>query len=249
MTKSRTTYLCSACGARQPRWLGQCPSCGTWNSLEEALERPNASRGSARPSALRVSRLDDVRAEQVARLQTPISEWDRVLGGGIVPGSVVLVGGDPGVGKSTLLMQIADAVAARAPVLYVSGEESLPQIAIRARRLGLSNTEFRLAAENDVTSIVDHVRAEAPRLVVVDSIQSVYDPAGESPPGSVTQLRECTLRLHEVAKATDTAILLIGHVTKEGTLAGPKLLEHMVDVVLYLEGERLQAYRLLRGVK
>jgi len=182
-----------------------------------------------------------------------VSEWDRVLGGGIVPGSVVLVGGDPGVGKSTLLMQIADAVAStgepQVPVLYVSGEESLPQIGLRARRLGLNPHGMRLSAETDLDAVIAGVEDDPPALLVVDSIQSVYDPGIETAHGSVTQLRECTLRLHRVAKARQVAMLLIGHVTKEGVLAGPRVVEHLVDAVLYLEGERLQAYRLLRSVK
>jgi len=181
-----------------------------------------------------------------------LQEWDRVLGGGIVPGSVILVGGDPGVGKSTLLMQVADAVAvddSESPVLYVSGEESLPQIALRARRLGLRPRGMRLSAETDLDAVIAGVEADPPVLLVVDSIQSVYDPGVETAHGSVTQLRECTLRLHRLAKARQVAMLLIGHVTKEGVLAGPRVVEHLVDAVLYLEGERLQAYRLLRGVK
>jgi DNA repair protein RadA/Sms len=207
-------------------------------------------------------RLADIQADESPRLCSQIGEWDRVLGGGIVPGSVVLVGGDPGVGKSTLLMQVADAVArvpqthdgrsdapGRQRVLYVSGEESLPQIGLRARRLGLGERAMYLSAETDVTAIAGSIEDDPPRLAVVDSIQSVYDPGVESTPGSVSQLRECTLRLHQVAKAQSTAVLLVGHVTKEGAIAGPKLLEHMVDAVLYLEGERLQSYRLLRGVK
>ncbi len=217
------------------------------------LELPRRGRPAPPPPTphprLTVTKLSDVHAQAVPRLKSPIAEWDRVLGGGIVPGSVVLVGGDPGVGKSTLLMQVADAVAETVPVLYVSGEESLPQIGIRAHRLGLHGDRVGLSAETDVHTIVEHVISHPPALLVVDSIQSVYDPSAESAPGSVTQLRECTQRLHRVAKEHNVAILLVGHVTKEGMLAGPKMLEHMVDVVLYLEGERLQAYRLLRSVK
>jgi DNA repair protein RadA/Sms len=189
-------------------------------------------------------------------------EWDRVLGGGIVPGSVVLVGGDPGVGKSTLLLQVADAVATALAtpgsngkhdppheVLYVSGEESLPQVGLRARRLRLSPNGMGMASETDINTVLGTLEVRPPRLLVVDSIQSVYDPGLDSTPGSVTQLRDCTLRLVQTAKEHHIAVLLVGHVTKEGAIAGPKVLEHMVDAVLYLEGERIQAYRLLRSVK
>lgn len=268
MSKTRSVYVCQACGAHFPRWSGQCSSCGQWNSLEETIEAPNRAAPSARAASLAPRKLAHLEVREAPRLQTGTGEWDRALGGGIVPGSVVLVGGDPGIGKSTLLLQIADAIASgargrqqesggspppdsRSPVsvLYVSGEESLPQIGLRARRLGLDPEGMSLAAETDLQAITQYLASERPALAVVDSIQSIYDPALDSPPGSVTQLRECTLRLHQVAKAHSIAILLVGHVTKEGGLAGPKVLEHMVDAVLYLEGERLQAYRLLRSVK
>jgi DNA repair protein RadA/Sms len=206
--------------------------------------------------------LADVETQEIPRLQAAMPEWDRVLGGGIVPGSVVLVGGDPGVGKSTLLLQVADAIARfSAPtkdngrhersgeVLYVSGEESLPQVGLRARRLGLDPNGMGMAAETDVNTVIGTIEVRPPALLIVDSIQSVYDPGVDSTPGSVTQLRDCTLRLVQIAKEHHVAMLLVGHVTKEGAIAGPKVLEHMVDAVLYLEGERIQAYRLLRSVK
>ncbi|MPZ14776.1 MAG: DNA repair protein RadA [Chloroflexi bacterium] len=280
MAKSRTAYVCRACGASFAGWMGQCSVCRQWNTLEESIvpstERPPRVRGGA---SLRTRRLGDIETQELPRLRSGIAEWDRVLGGGIVPGSVVLIGGDPGVGKSTLLIQIADAVAratmARSSrttgkgggaggrgsdatrsdgqpwtdVLYVTGEESLPQVAMRARRLGLHPEGLSLGAETDVNVIIESVDRDPPGLLVVDSIQSVYDPAADSGPGSVSQLRACTLRLHQTAKERGVAVLLIGHVTKEGAIAGPKVLEHMVDAVLYLEGERLHAYRLLRGVK
>lgn len=252
MAKSRSSFECQACGARFARWSGQCSACGQWNSLEQTVEA--AARGvlAARPPLI-TRQLADIDAHDQPRLTSPLGEWDRVLGGGIVPGSVVLVGGDPGVGKSTLLMQVADAVAAardlQTPVLYVSGEESLPQIGLRARRLGLTERGMRLSAETDLDAVIAGVEEDPPALLVVDSIQSVYDPGVETAHGSVTQLRECTLRLHRVAKARQVAMLLIGHVTKEGVLAGPRVVEHLVDAVLYLEGERLQAYRILRSVK
>jgi DNA repair protein RadA/Sms len=250
MAKSRTSFECQACGARFARWSGQCPSCQQWNTLEQTVERSSRSELVAR-RPLVTRQLADIDEHDLPRLKTPLSEWDRVLGGGIVPGSVVLVGGDPGVGKSTLLMQVADAVAQQpqASVLYVSGEESLPQIGLRARRLGLSPRGMRLGAETDLDAVIAAVMEDPPALLVVDSIQSVYDPSVETAHGSVTQLRECTLRLHRVAKEREIAMLLIGHVTKEGVLAGPRVVEHLVDAVLYLEGEHLQAYRLLRSVK
>jgi DNA repair protein RadA/Sms len=245
--------------------MGQCTTCGQWNSLQEAVEsRSVAQRERPRLAAgLTLRKVGDIELEEYPRLKAGVSEWDRVLGGGIVPGSVVLVGGDPGVGKSTLLLQVADAVARGAAppgrqgsgavdrdrVWYISGEESLPQIGLRARRLGLDPNAVSLSSATDVHSIIEAADENPPEVLIVDSIQSVYDPAIDSTPGSVTQLRECTLRLHQFAKERHVAVLLVGHVTKEGVIAGPKTLEHMVDAVLYLEGERLQAYRLLRSVK
>lgn len=252
MARTRSTYVCQACGARHPRWLGQCPSCGQWNTLLEEIERPADRR--ARPTPVlpaAVYTLADIDLRESLRLMTGLAEWDRVLGGGLVPGSIVLVGGDPGVGKSTLLMHVADAIAraSQRGVLYVSGEESLRQIGLRARRLGLAPRGVSFAAETDVGAIIEAATSMHPAALIVDSVQSVSDPAVESSPGSVVQLRECTLRLQRMAKEQEIAVLLVGHVTKEGTIAGPKVLEHIVDVVLYLEGEHLQAYRLLRGVK
>lgn len=222
-------------------------------------EAPSPSRRrilSATSGRLDARSLADIGADDLARLTSGIAEWDRVLGGGLVPGSVALIGGDPGVGKSTLLMQVADAIArgsARAKdapsVVYVSGEESLAQLGLRARRLTLGSPSVSFAAETNLAVIAEALSADPPSVCIIDSIQSVYDPAVEAGPGSVTQLRDCTLRLVELAKERGIAVLLVGHVTKEGLIAGPKLLEHLVDVVLYLEGERLQAHRLLRGVK
>ncbi len=233
--------------------MGQCPSCGQWNSLEERIAATIQRRPASRPAPIAVRQLADIELEPAPRLRSAFQEWDRVLGGGIVPGSVVLVGGDPGVGKSTLLMQVADSVASedgsRGGVLYVSGEESLPQIGMRARRLGLDPRGLRFSAETDLEAVVAAVEASPPHVLVVDSIQSVYEPSLDSAHGSVSQVRECTLRLHRLAKERNVATLLIGHVTKEGAIAGPRVVEHLVDAVLYLEGERLQAYRLLRSVK
>lgn len=263
MAKIRAGYICQACGARHSRWMGQCPACGQWNSLEEVVQIPGGRQPQrSGGTSLTVRTLADIEMEDVPRLRTGLAEWDRVVGGGIVPGSIVLVGGDPGVGKSTLLMQIAEAVVAGSgnprssasshrpiSVLYVSGEESLPQIGIRARRLGLGPHGVSFGAETDLQAIVERVAKDPPALLVVDSIQSVYDSDIESVPGSLTQLRECTLRLCQVAKERHVAVILVGHVTKEGLIAGPKVLEHMVDVVLYFQGEGVHAYRLLRSVK
>src|SRR5918911_63275 len=255
MARVRTEYVCQQCGARAPKWMGRCPDCGEWNSLLESLE-PSAAAGRAVRTApaprgpARAVRLGEIDAADFDRLPLPMAEFSRVLGGGIVKGSLVLIGGDPGVGKSTLLMQVADQAARLAgPVLYVSGEESLAQVGMRARRLGLDAPELMFAADNDLAAILEATEAHAPSVLVVDSIQSVYLRELESSPGNVSQLRECTLRLMHLAKGSGVAVFVIGHVTKEGTIAGPKVLEHMVDTVLYLEGDRFQAYRLLRSVK
>jgi len=258
MPKTRTQYVCRECGAKTPRWMGRCPECEGWNTLEERVERgPAASAngggrarlvpgvGSARPV-----RLAEIEAISFDRLAVPIGEFSRVLGGGIVPGSLILIGGDPGVGKSTLLVQVADAVARGAgPVLYVSGEESLAQIALRARRLGLDAPDLLFASDTDLAGVMEAIESTGPTVVVVDSVQSIYSSELEASPGSVSQLRECTLRLMHLAKNSGVSIFLIGHVTKEGAIAGPKVLEHMVDTVLYLEGERYHTYRLLRSTK
>ena len=231
------------------RWAGQCPACGEWNSLENAPE-PRGTRALAARPAAAIYDLSELHDESTERLPSGIAEWDRVLGGGIVPGSMVLLGGDPGVGKSTLALQLAGALSEKGcRVVYVSGEESPQQLAMRARRLGLASRAIGVTSETDVDAVIAGAAAQSPDLVVVDSIQSVWDPELDTAAGSVVQLRECTLRLLQFAKKQHVVVLLIGHVTKDGAIAGPKVLEHMVDVVLYLEGERLQAYRLLRGVK
>lgn len=250
MAKTRTKFVCDRCGAESPRWMGRCSSCGEWNTLAEmVVEATSGTRAAPRLDNRPVS-VRDVPLSSLDRLRVPIAELDRVLGGGIVPGSLVLIGGDPGIGKSTLLLQLSSVMAQeQGSVLYVSGEESVQQMKIRAERLGLRSPGLLLLAESSLDHIVDHIEQLSPALVVIDSIQSVYLEGLASSPGSVSQLRDCTARLLQVAKGSGVPVFLVGHVTKEGAIAGPKLLEHMVDAVLYLEGERYHTYRLLRSVK
>lgn len=255
MSKARTVFVCSACEHRAPRWLGRCPGCQAWNTLEERVEQPTAPVG--RPAASlsssdRPVRLSDVPTDGQGevRVRTGISELDGVLGGGLVAGSLVLVGGDPGVGKSTLLLLAADRFARKGlDVLYVSGEESVHQIQLRARRLGIEGDRLHLLAHTDMGHIEQMVRELRPRVLVIDSVQTVYLPHLQSVPGSVTQVREVAHKAMVLAKSTGTSVLLVGHVTKSGELAGPKVLEHFVDTVLYFEGDGRTALRVLRAVK
>ena len=261
--KGRTAYVCNACGSRQPKWSGQCPDCGAWNTIEEtALPPAPAAAGPARggyagAGVAAVHSLADVTPEAEVRSPSGIGELDRVLGGGLVQGSVVLIGGDPGVGKSTLLLQASASLAGQwhqgrakaPPVLYVTGEESPQQVSLRAHRLGLAAGPVRLLAETCVERIIDTARAEAPRVLVIDSIQTLFTEALTSAPGSVSQVRETAAQLVRHAKQTGTTVFLVGHVTKEGALAGPRVLEHMVDTVLYFEGEPGSPHRLVRAVK
>ncbi len=246
MTKARTVFVCQNCGNESPKWLGRCPDCNQWNTYVERVLSP-ISAAKAKPIAQELSR---VSIEGFPRLVLPFSEFNRVLGGGIVPGSLVLIGGDPGIGKSTLLLQVAGMVAQEGgEVLYVSGEESVPQIRLRAERLGLVGDRLYLLPETAVENILEYGQELLPQLMVIDSVQTVYLEGLASAAGSVGQLRECTLRLMQWAKSSGVSVLLVGHVTKDGTIAGPHVLEHIVDVVLYLEGERFSSFRLLRGVK
>lgn len=251
MAKVRVRYVCRECGRSTPRPMGRCPQCGGWNTLvEEAVVEPRPSRRPTgnRPAPKRMGEIDSAELERLPMAQ---AEFARVLGGGVVPGSVVLIGGDPGVGKSTLLLQAAGWLAATRPVLYVSGEESEAQIRDRARRLASDDglEALYLLHETDLESIVTQLEAMRPSLAVIDSIQTVVQPGLGSEPGSITQIRQAASRFQAVAKATGVAIFLVGHVTKDGALAGPRLLEHVVDTVLYLEGDPYHAYRLLRAVK
>jgi DNA repair protein RadA/Sms len=253
MAKQKEVFVCQSCGAPSPKWQGQCPSCGDWNTLaaEAVLAGPrSAAKGAVRPVRADVSTslAAEANVEQ-ARLPTGSAELDRVLGGGLVPGSVTLIGGDPGIGKSTLMLQAAAALTAQGPVLYATGEESLKQVALRARRLGLADAAARLIAETGVEAIVGAAAALGARVLIVDSIQTMYSEHIESAPGAVSQLRECTAELVRFAKAGGTAVLLVGHVTKEGQIAGPRVLEHMVDTVLYFESDTGSRFRVLRSVK
>ncbi len=259
MPKAITQYVCQQCGHSTPRWVGRCPECGEWNTLVEELKpaAPKASAAARAPLGSRASHppvpITSVPKQEGVRRGTGIRELDRVLGGGIVPGSVVLVGGDPGIGKSTLLTHVAHSIAAtdggKAPVLYVSGEESARQIRLRAERLGALTDAFLLANETELDAILGHMSIAEAGLVVIDSIQTTFDPQLESAPGTVSQVRHCASMLAQVARDSGTPVFLIGHVTKEGTLAGPRVLEHLVDTVLYFEGDRRHAYRVLRAVK
>lgn len=255
-TKIRTMFVCQQCGSEQPKWTGRCPDCGEWNSfVETTVSAPtssaNAAARSAEGTGNRPTPISQVQNEHFRRVTIPGDEFNRVLGGGIVLGSLVLIGGDPGIGKSTLLLQVSAELAlwGDKPVLYVSGEESPQQIKLRASRLDLNPDRLLLLSETDLEAVVAQIEALQPGLVIIDSIQTVFLPELTSAAGSVSQVRECTSRLTRIAKTRNIPMFLVGHVTKEGAIAGPRVLEHMVDVVLYLEGDRFHQYRLLRGVK
>lgn len=249
-SRTRVTYVCQQCSAQSARWAGRCPECGAWNSMLESVEETApVSRFHVATRQTAVS-LKHLRSSDYARIVLDGTEFNRALGGGVVPGSVVLLGGDPGIGKSTLLLQMSAEVAERVgPVLYVSGEESAEQIKLRADRLGFAPERLLVLAENALDEIIPQIEAAAPSIVVVDSIQTMYLSAVQSAAGSVAQVRECALALLKIAKSSGRPIFLVGHVTKEGTIAGPRVLEHIVDTVLYLEGDRFQSFRVLRAVK
>lgn len=244
--KEKKRFICQQCGAIVPKWLGRCPECSSWNSIVEEAVPPekNIAQEYKKPELL-----EKIDYSEDERILTAIDELDRVLGGGIVPGSLILIGGDPGIGKSTLMLQICGNLSKKTKVLYISGEESEKQIKLRADRLGLKDGNLYIMAENNMNLIEKAIREIRPAVAIVDSIQTVYFPELSSGPGSVSQIRESTVKSLSLSKEMDTAIFIVGHVTKEGSLAGPKLLEHMVDTVLYFEGERYHSYRLLRAVK
>jgi DNA repair protein RadA/Sms len=251
MAKEKSIYTCSECGGTSPKWLGRCPSCSAWNTLVESVAEsgPSKNRFQSLAKSQPVATLAEIEASDVDRQPTGIDELDRVLGGGIVAGGVVLIGGDPGIGKSTLLLQALDALARRMKTLYVTGEESGAQVALRSRRLGLDGSPVRVLAEIQLEKILATIEVEQPGVCVIDSIQTVYSDQLSSAPGSVAQVRECAAHLTRTAKATDTSIVLVGHVTKEGALAGPRVLEHIVDTVLYFEGDTHSSFRLVRAIK
>jgi DNA repair protein RadA/Sms len=253
MAKDKTVYVCNECGGTTPKWLGKCPHCNAWNTLVESVAEsaaPARNRFAALAKTAAVTALADIEASEVERTPTGMDELDRVLGGGIVEGGVVLIGGDPGIGKSTLLLQALDALQRSGQkTLYVTGEESGAQVALRSRRLGIEQSQVQVLAEIQLEKILGTLDLHKPNIAVIDSIQTVYSEQLTSAPGSVAQVRECAAHLTRAAKASGVAIVLVGHVTKEGALAGPRVLEHMVDTVLYFEGDTHSSFRLVRAIK
>ena len=254
MAKEKINYSCSECGALSPKWAGQCAECGAWNSMVEVVAtkvstHPRFAGYSGDAAGAEIERLGEIEYHDEARISTGISELDRVLGGGLVEGSVTLIGGDPGIGKSTLLLQTLTVLAARMPTLYVTGEESKQQVSLRAHRLDLSGDDLQLLTETSVERILAIARREQPQIMAIDSIQTVFTDILQSAPGSVGQVRESAAQLVRYAKQHNTALFLVGHVTKEGTLAGPRVLEHMVDTVLYFEGDASSRFRVVRAIK
>lgn len=250
--KTKSVYVCSECGYESPKWVGKCPACGEWNTMNEEVRTP-VRAGAAAPIAAadraRPRRIGDISPEGEQRYKTGLSELDRVLGGGIVRGGLMLIGGDPGIGKSTLLLQICQHLGQRLKILYVSGEESERQLKLRADRLGVDSGNLYILCETDVGTVIEALYAEKPDILIIDSIQTMSLAEVASSPGSVTQVRECTAAIMRAAKSVDTPVFVVGHVNKDGAIAGPKVMEHIVDCVLYFEGDRHTSYRLLRCVK
>jgi len=254
--KNKIVYICSNCGFESAKWAGKCPDCGEWNTMEEsvktAVSAKSAASGYSSSASTLLTRplaISEIDTEDEHRYHTGLSELDRVLGGGLVKGSLVLISGDPGIGKSTILLQICEYLGQKLRILYVSGEESARQIKLRAGRLGVSSPNLRILAETDVQLVVEHIRTEKPDIVMIDSIQTMNFTDLNSSPGSVTQVRECTNAIMRCSKSLDIPAILVGHVNKDGAIAGPKVLEHIVDAVLYFEGDRQMTYRILRAVK
>lgn len=249
MGKTKRQYICSECGTVTPQWAGQCGDCGRWNTLQETSRENSAAGNKGLTQATKPARLSEIATEKTLRYSTGINELDRVLGGGLVEGSVVLLGGDPGIGKSTLLLQALANLASKQRCLYVSGEESLQQISLRAKRLQIEVPDLKLITETSIERIVELKQGEMPQVMVIDSIQTMYTEELGSPPGSVAQVRETAAQLVRYAKGNGIAVLIVGHVTKEGAIAGPRVLEHMVDTVLYFEGDSGERFRIIRAVK
>ena len=250
MAKAKTVYTCTECGGQSPKWQGQCPGCNAWNTLVETIaESPSVNRYASLAQTSVLQKLSEVEAAEVPRQPIGIAEFDRVLGGGLVPGGVVLIGGDPGIGKSTLLLQALCHIGDQRKVVYVSGEESAQQIAMRAKRLSLDASPLQLLAEISLEKILSTLQSHKPDVAVIDSIQTIYSEALQSAPGSVAQVRECSAQLTRLAKQIGITVILVGHVTKEGALAGPRVLEHIVDTVLYFEGDPNSSFRLIRAFK
>jgi len=252
MAKTKTVFFCTACGNETPKWQGRCAACGAWNSIQEHIEKPTAP-GRAKASPVGTSRvaqkLSQVNTDLEIRFSTGMGELDRVLGGGAVAGSLVLVGGAPGIGKSTLLLQICNSLCAGRKVLYVSGEESEKQLKLRAQRIGVAPEELYILSETRLSDILDAVESNAPDILIVDSIQTLYNELSDSSPGSVSQVKDCTMTLMNLSKSQGITVFVVGHINKDGAIAGPKVLEHMVDCVLYFEGDPNSSYRLLRAAK
>lgn len=250
MAKSKVVFYCTQCGNESPKWQGRCPSCGQWNTMQEHIEKPNASglRSAVGQSRVPV-RLNEVDTNQEIRFSTGIGELNRVLGGGAVEGSLVLVGGAPGIGKSTLLLQICKSLCTERKVLYVSGEESEKQLKMRAARIGVTAEDLYILSETRLSDILESVDNLSPDILIVDSIQTLYNEASDATPGSVSQVKECTISLMQLSKAQGITVFVVGHINKDGAIAGPKVLEHMVDCVLYFEGDSNSSYRLLRAAK
>lgn len=249
MAKARTNFICQECGYESPGWLGKCPACSNWNTFIEELQKDDTKRAAVNLKDVKPIGINDIRIDAEERYSTGIKEMDRVLGGGMVKGSLILVGGDPGIGKSTLLLQVCNSISVKGKILYISGEESIKQIKIRADRLFVKNSNLMMVSETSFAVIESVIGNEKPGMVIIDSIQTMYNEQITSAPGSVSQVREVTAGLLRIAKDQDISIIIVGHVTKEGSIAGPRVLEHMVDTVLYFEGERHLSYRILRSVK
>ncbi len=252
-SKTKNVFICSECGYESPKWNGKCPGCGEWNTMNEEIKNISKQPVSSKPSVIsdyaKPVLMNDISIDDEQRYKTGKPELDRVLGGGIVKGSLVLLGGDPGIGKSTILLQVCQYLGQSLKILYISGEESKRQLKLRAMRLGVDSSSLYVMSETDIEAICEHIRTEKPDLVMVDSIQTMNLTELSSSPGSVTQVRECTNMLMRTAKALEIPIIIVGHVNKEGSIAGPKVLEHIVDAVLYFEGDRQTSYRILRAVK